>query len=147
MQVSELSLDHIQAVCVIENACHSHPWSEKLIRSCLGGRYFNAGLYDEAELVGFYIAEQAGPDCTLMDICIVPNKQGQGLSKALMNHLINQATARQCEAIFLEVRASNDAATGLYQRSGFVINGRRKKYYPDGEDALLMMRELDVAQS
>lgn len=38
----------------------------------------------------------------------------------------------------LEVRASNEAAIALYERHGFVREGRRKAYYRDGEDAVLM---------
>ncbi len=43
------------------------------------------------------------------------------------------------EAMQLEVRASNGAAIGLYQRLGFVEQGRRKGYYSaPAEDAVLM---------
>lgn len=41
----------------------------------------------------------------------------------------------------LEVRESNMGAIGLYQRHGFVEVGRRKKFYLDGEGAVLMNRE------
>ena len=42
----------------------------------------------------------------------------------------------------LEVRASNMAAVALYEQLGFQHVGRRKGYYADGEDALLMNRAL-----
>lgn len=38
----------------------------------------------------------------------------------------------------LEVRAKNSAAVALYEGLGFTLVGRRKRYYPDSEDALLM---------
>ena len=38
----------------------------------------------------------------------------------------------------LEVRASNAAAIALYEQLGFQHVGRRRGYYPDGEDACLM---------
>ena len=44
------------------------------------------------------------------------------------------------EAMQLEVRVSNDGAQRFYQRYGyaqvFLVDG----YYPNGEDAVLMMR-------
>lgn len=39
------------------------------------------------------------------------------------------------------MRESNEAAIALYARSGFVEVGRRKRFYPDGEGAVLMNRE------
>jgi ribosomal-protein-alanine N-acetyltransferase len=43
----------------------------------------------------------------------------------------------------LEVRASNEAAIGLYESLGFVVKGRRRGYYErEGEDALLMEAPL-----
>jgi ribosomal-protein-alanine N-acetyltransferase len=39
----------------------------------------------------------------------------------------------------LEVRAGNEAAQALYQSFGFLVAGRRPRYYTDdGEDALVM---------
>ena len=38
----------------------------------------------------------------------------------------------------LEVRVSNLAAINLYQQMGFAEVGRRKRYYENGEDALMM---------
>lgn len=40
----------------------------------------------------------------------------------------------------LEVRESNAAAIRVYKRHGFEEVGRRKKFYPDGEGAVLMNR-------
>ncbi|WP_425415996.1 ribosomal protein S18-alanine N-acetyltransferase [Pseudoalteromonas qingdaonensis] len=132
---------------VIERACHSHPWSEKLMRSCLSGRYFCTGIFNDTKLLGFYVAEQAGPDITLMDICVAPSEQGQGLGKVLMQSLCDAALARNAELLFLEVRESNVAAIALYEGCGFIANGVRKKYYPDGEDATLMMCELSTLEN
>ena len=41
--------------------------------------------------------------------------------------------------IFLEVRAANRPAIGLYKRMGFAVVGRRRDYYRDpAADALIM---------
>ncbi|WP_158678972.1 ribosomal protein S18-alanine N-acetyltransferase [Pseudoalteromonas sp. T1lg75] len=141
-RLAPLGEQDVADMMAIERACHSHPWSEKLMRSCLSGRYFCTGLFNDNKLLGFYVAEQAGPDITLMDICVAPSEQGQGLGKVLMRSLIKDSTARNAELMFLEVRESNVAAIALYEAYGFITNGVRKKYYPDGEDALLMMKPL-----
>ena len=51
--------------------------------------------------------------------------------------------ARRCAAgaaATLEVRADNGGALALYARLGFDEVGRRRRYYPDGGDAVLMTR-------
>ncbi|MGZ7144902.1 GNAT family N-acetyltransferase, partial [Streptococcus pyogenes] len=55
--------------------------------------------------------------------------------------LMNTLSGRS-EPVFLEVRESNKAARGLYEKFGFKKVGLRKKYYQNPvEDAVLMARE------
>ncbi|MDK1288554.1 ribosomal protein S18-alanine N-acetyltransferase [Pseudoalteromonas umbrosa] len=136
--LGEFPLDKVME---IENACHSHPWSEKTLVSCIGGRYFNMCRDSEQGLIGYFIAERAGPDYTLMNICVHPNSQGQGIATELMHALIAWCRDEQAENLFLEVRASNTPAIALYEKAGLHVMGRRKNYYPTQngkEDAILM---------
>ena len=45
-------------------------------------------------------------------------------------------------AVFLEVRESNACAIGLYKKFAFNEIAVRKKYYPDGENAVVMKKEI-----
>ncbi|MBD1581806.1 ribosomal protein S18-alanine N-acetyltransferase [Pseudoalteromonas sp. S16_S37] len=129
----------------IEVACHDFPWSENTMKSCLSGRYFNGAIYQQDTLAGFYIGEVAGPDHTLMDICVAPAYQGKGLAKALLNDFMLASEQAGAENLFLEVRESNTTAIGLYQWAGFSEVGIRKDYYPrvnGKEDAILMAKTL-----
>lgn len=130
-------------IMAIELACHHFPWSEKTLLSCLGGRYYNSGLFVEQKLVGFYIVEQAGSDHTLMEICIAPSHQGQGLAHILMQDFLARAEQMKAESCFLEVRESNQSAHALYLNYGFEDVGIRKNYYPSDngkEHAILMSK-------
>ncbi len=42
----------------------------------------------------------------------------------------------------MEVSVKNIPARGLYEKLGFRKVGIRKRYYPDGSDAILMEKEL-----
>ncbi|WP_192506547.1 ribosomal protein S18-alanine N-acetyltransferase [Pseudoalteromonas aurantia] len=135
----------LNELMTIERACHGFPWSENTMQTCLAGRYFNGALYCDEKLVGFYIGERAGPDNTLMDICITPAYQGRGLAKALLHDFVARSETMSAENVFLEVRASNVAAIGLYTQAGFTEVGIRKDYYPSTqgkEDAILMALAL-----
>ncbi|MBE0457041.1 MAG: ribosomal protein S18-alanine N-acetyltransferase [Pseudoalteromonas prydzensis] len=140
--VTEASIDALMA---IENACHSHPWALNTMQSCLAGRYFNLAAFKAEQMVGFYIGEKAGPDFTLMDICVAPQFQGQGIAKQLLNAFISYGEQHSAENLFLEVRETNTRAIALYEQAGFTEMSVRKNYYPSDdpakngyEDAILM---------
>lgn len=86
-------------------------------------------------MVGFYIGEKAGPDFTLMDICVAPEHQGQGIAKQLLAEFIAYGEQQSAENLFLEVRETNTRAIGLYEHAGFGEMSVRKNYYPSDEPA------------
>ncbi|MBM7070521.1 ribosomal protein S18-alanine N-acetyltransferase [Shewanella sp. 202IG2-18] len=141
----ELSKDDSQLISTIEKLAHSHPMSEANIQSCFGHLYHNLGLKLNEQLVAFAIVHQVVDEATLMDICVSPYAQGQGLGKILMAELIQTAKKREASFLQLEVRASNQSAIQLYIKSGFTETGKRKEYYPSKrgrEDAILMELKL-----
>lgn len=98
----------------------------------------------EPQLIGYAILAVGGPshdpEAEIHTIGIIPEWQGKGLSKLLMDPLV--AVADRLHApIFLEVRADNRPAVGLYERYDFAIEGTRHAYYqPSGADAFTMVR-------
>ncbi len=61
----------------------------------------------------------------------------RGVGRRLLDAFVAEARARGAARIALEVRAGNDAARALYRTVGLDCEGRRPRYYPGGEDALL----------
>lgn len=140
-----ITLNDLPQLMPIENACHSHPWSEKLFGSCIGGNYFGDLLTVNSQVVGFYVAQFVAGEATLMDICVSPIEQGQGFGKKLLLKFFEQAETKGSTELFLEVRASNITAQMLYINQGFTEIGRRTGYYPSAkgfgyEDAIMMKR-------
>ena len=73
-------------------------------------------------------------------IAVHPEKRRQHLACRLMDALLDTCRTLSVGEVSLEVRVSNEPATALYERYGFVKNGVRKRYYQDGEDAYNMIR-------
>jgi ribosomal-protein-alanine N-acetyltransferase len=56
---------------------------------------------------------------------------------------LKEGRRRGVKAAFLELRAGNRAALSLYEKCGFRLSSRRKKYYSEPpEDALVMTIQL-----
>ena len=85
----------------------------------------------------------AGLQADVLTIAVHPAHWGRGIGSALLAALIQAARERGCAAVFLEVRADNPRAHGLYLRRGFEDIGVRRGYYqPSGTDAIVMRKDL-----
>ena len=86
------------------------------------------------------------PGGTQADVLTIAVRQaywGQGIGSALLDALLTAARERGCAEVFLEVRADNPRAHGLYLRRGFEELGVRRGYYqPSGTDAIVMRKDL-----
>ena len=79
----------------------------------------------------------------ILNVAVHPDERRRGHAARLVRHILDEASRNKAHVVSLEVRVSNQAAADLYRKFGFREVGRRPKYYADnGEDALLMDREL-----
>lgn len=103
------------------------------------------GLVAESgPLLGFLVAQAAGPEWEVENIVVAPAARRQGLGRQLLRSLAQEARRQRALAIVLEVRASNAAARTLYEGCGFVQVGTRKGYYQNPqEDAILYRCSLE----
>jgi [ribosomal protein S18]-alanine N-acetyltransferase len=84
-----------------------------------------------------------GLQADVLTIAVRESRWGLGIGSALLDALIEAARERDCAEVFLEVRADNPRAHGLYLRRGFAEIGVRRGYYkPSGVDAIVMRRDL-----
>lgn len=86
------------------------------------------------------LAVPGGPDADVMTLAVDPSAQGHGLGGLVLRDLLAEAARRGCASVFLEVRAGNESALALYRRHGFERVSVRRRYYADGDDALVMRR-------
>ena len=75
-------------------------------------------------------------------VAVDPMHQRCGLGAKVMQAVMNRAADLGAVTASLEVASSNAVARAFYSRSGFLITGRRKAYYANGDDALLLSRSI-----
>ncbi|MDR3749310.1 MAG: ribosomal protein S18-alanine N-acetyltransferase [Acidobacteriota bacterium] len=96
-------------------------------------------------VMGFLIASCATDAWEIENVVVAPEERRQGIASELVSNLISRARAGAATSVLLEVRESNAAARGLYEKHGFRLQGRRPQYYRDpGEDALLLQFSIAV---
>ncbi len=105
-------------------------WSEHQVREELTGPRRLAWV---AEGAGYLVVLQ-GDVLDLQRIAVVPRERRRGVARALLEH------APQGRML-LEVSADNEAALAFYGREGFTEIDRRRRYYRDGSDAIVMERQ------
>jgi len=90
------------------------------------------------ERSGFVIWQVASYECELLSIAVNAIERGKGYAKALMEHSHKEFAKQGIKKFFLEVRENNTAAISLYKKFGYEKIAERKKYYADGECAVVM---------
>lgn len=134
---------HIDAVHRIERASFPAPWRREFFLSELtaDGRY-NLVAKLGGEVVGYLFAMWIFDEMHVNKIAVDPGARRRGIAGALMARCFTFARKQGVETISLEVRQSNDAAQEFYRQLEFEPVYLRKRYYPDGEAAVVMVRRL-----
>ena len=94
------------------------------------------------EIVGYGGIMVVGDVADVQTVGTVAAAQGRGIGAAQLRWMAAEAAARGASSLMLEVRASNAAARRLYARHGFQELHVRRRYYPGGEDAVIMRKPL-----
>jgi ribosomal-protein-alanine N-acetyltransferase len=132
-------------VMEIERHSYPHPWTHLIFNDCLHAGYC-CWIVERRNLIeGYGVISIAAGESHLLNLCVRPESQRQGIGLKILQHLISLARDHDAEIIFLEVRPTNRAACELYRQNGFNELGTRKDYYPAGderEDALILARVL-----
>jgi ribosomal-protein-alanine N-acetyltransferase len=99
---------------------------------------------DTGKLCGFLCAQIVAGEWEIENVVVAAEFLRRGVASELMFALIQRAREGRASAILLEVRESNLAARGLYEKHAFREVGRRQLYYkvPD-EDALLYVLRFE----
>ena len=129
--------DFADIAAVLENA--KSDWNVKIVEDCFFESYRNYVFLVHKKIVGFLCIKKNVDYAELLQICVDINCQRQKIATQLIDFALSECKTD----LKLEVRLSNLKAIALYEKMGFVKEGLRKKYYADGEDAVLyaMSRE------
>jgi ribosomal-protein-alanine N-acetyltransferase len=143
--IRKMQQTDVESVMVIEQEVVDFPWTYSIFSDCIKVGYGCWVLEEEEEMLGYGLLSIAASEGHILNLVIKPDRQHQGLGRRLLMHLIEQAKILNATSVYLEVRRSNEFAYDLYIKTGFIVIGERKDYYPalEGrEDALVLELSL-----
>jgi ribosomal-protein-alanine N-acetyltransferase len=136
--MNEADLDRV--IEIAEGLKEAPHWTREAYRTAIDpeGARRVALVAEMGDLAGFAIVSVVAPEAELETIAVSSEWQRKGVARRLFAALSEALSGAGVRDVHLEVRASNEAAVGLYRALGFTESGRRTRYYADPvEDAVL----------
>jgi ribosomal-protein-alanine N-acetyltransferase len=147
--IAPMTVEDLDLIMPLERACFKDPWTRRMYLTDLTEN--NLATYLVVRPPASHPAQASLPailayggfwlmvdEAHIATVATHPDWRGCGLGLYLMLGLLDAAMARGARLSTLEVRAGNAAAQQLYLKLGYQVAGRRRRYYRDGEDALIM---------
>jgi ribosomal-protein-alanine N-acetyltransferase len=130
----------LEAVLEIESASFSRPWTKRhfLDEMCSCYGYPTVAVTSEGIVAGYLCLKQVLDEAEILDVAVSGLLRGRGVGRILVESALADSRGRGVVIVSLEVRVGNTEAIALYERLGFRETGRRKRYYENGDDAIVM---------
>ena len=143
-QIVPMDRSHIPQIVQLEQTCFSVPWTENMLADALFDPQasFLVAEDDEGNVLGYAGLHAILDEGYIDNVAVEPDARRHGVASALLE-VFCRFGAANLAFLTLEVRASNNAAIGLYDEHGFHRAGLRPGYYQKPrEDAVIMTREF-----
>ena len=130
----------------IENSCFtmdilSRRSMQRFIQP--GAHELTVAVLDQEIVAYVLILYRTGTNLArLYSIAVMPECQGKGVARQLMESAETAGRERLCAFMRLEVNVNNTAAINLYEKSGYRTIDTITDYYEDGTDALRMEKRI-----
>ncbi|MFC2088844.1 ribosomal protein S18-alanine N-acetyltransferase [Calditrichota bacterium] len=132
----------VPQVLKIENELFPDPWSCNSFLLDIENRIYSYPfvLVMDEQIIGYCNCWYYFKELHIGNFAIKKEFQKQGYGKLLMEKIFESFP--EYHSAFLEVGISNQAAIALYKKFGFEALSKRKSYYANGEDAIVMSKNL-----
>jgi ribosomal protein S18 acetylase RimI-like enzyme len=97
---------------------------------------------DDSKIVGFILTEENPPLAHVVTLDVAESHRRQGVGSALLAESEKNLALRGVRTILLETATDNEAAIAFWQRHGYRIEAKLKRYYLRSIDAYEMRKIL-----
>lgn len=122
---------------------YTDEWNENMFLSAINsGNFYGVKVLKDGKVMGYLHYSFAGEDADVNSVFVFLESRKLGAGYKLLETAEKQIILQGAQKIFLEVRENNLPAIKLYEKFGLKSISVRKKYYPDGENAIVMLKEI-----
>jgi ribosomal-protein-alanine N-acetyltransferase len=144
LEIGEARTGDLDAIHRLEVSSFPAPWRRDFFESELrGDSRFHLVARRGGLLIGYLFAMWFFDEMHVNKIAVAESERRKGIADALMDRCLEFARANGVTTISLEVRQSNRGAQAFYEHLDFEPTYVRPRYYPDGEAAVVMVRQLE----
>lgn len=142
-KISPASANDLGLIYEIESSCFSeNAWSMESLRASIAGENsLCLAAFVGVKMVGYALASCVAGQAEILKVAVLPGFRRQGHGMGLIRAVVQLLESAGCHEVFLECRASNQAAINMYGGLGFKETGRRKEYYTDTHEDAVVMRQ------
>jgi len=144
IQIEKMTKKHLEQIKDILQEQFDEFWNSRVLDRELDNplsEYIVA--INKEEVVGYAGLWQAIDEGHITNIVTKKDKRGNNIGTKMLEKIIDIAQKKELESVTLEVNEHNENAIKLYEKYIFKKNGKRKRYYNNVDDAIIMTLKFE----
>ena len=144
IEIKKMTKEHLQQIQNILQEQFDEFWNKNVLNTELENPLseYIVALY-ENEVVGYAGLWKSIDEGHITNIVTKKDKRGNHIGTKMLEEIINLAKNKNLKCVTLEVNEHNEPAIKLYKKYNFLEVGKRKRYYNNIDDAIIMTLDLN----
>ena len=141
IKIDKLTKEDIPQVVLLEEQFLGETLGSEMLENELENEFMCfLSAKDNKKVLGYIGAYVINGELEILNFVVDGLHQRTGIGTLLFNELLNRYP--DAKTVVLEVREQNEKGINFYKKNNFNVISKRKHYYKNGDDALVMMKEL-----
>lgn len=140
-KIDKLTKEDIPQVVLLEEQFLGETLGSEMLENELENEFMCfLSAKDNQKVLGYIGAYVINGELEILNFVVDGLHQRTGIGTLLFNELLNRYP--DAKTVVLEVREQNEKGINFYKKNNFNVISKRKHYYKNGDDALVMMKEI-----
>lgn len=141
IKIDKLTKEDIPQVVLLEEQFLGETLGSEMLENELENEFMCfLAAKDNKKVLGYIGAYVINGELEILNFVVDGLHQRTGIGTLLFNELLNRYP--DAKTVVLEVREQNEKGINFYKKNNFNVISKRKHYYKNGDDALVMMKEI-----
>lgn len=141
IKMDKLTKEDIPQVVLLEEQFLGETLGSEMLENELENEFMCfLSAKDSKKVLGYIGAYVINGELEILNFVVDGLHQRTGIGTLLFNELLNRYP--DAKSVVLEVREQNEKGINFYKKNNFNVISKRKHYYKNGDDALVMMKEI-----